>query len=196
MTSRRQFLQIGLGAAAAVPVAGLSAAQQPAAFAPLPLFKVVYDLRFPSSVAFARRAAAQGLATHATQGDITSFWYHELYHRWADSPVAIAGLTGYGALFCLERLAWDQRLRVVLRAEHAPAGRRVAHGFAGPAEVLPAACSAVADDDWAARMAEIVAACPTGRGVGAEADVRVTSTGAMAESETLYSWVIAAPLRG
>jgi hypothetical protein len=109
--------------------------------------------------------------------------------------VAIAGLTGYGALFCLERLAWDQRLRVVFRAEHAPSGRRVAHGFAGPAEVLPAACSVVAGDDWAARMADIVAACPSGRGVGAEADVRATSAGGMAESETLYSWVIAAPVR-
>lgn len=193
VTSRREFLQIGLGTAAVAPLGGIAnASSAPLQAPPLSLYKVVYDARFPSSVAFARRAAAQhGVAVHATHGDITSFWYHDLYYRWAEAPVAIAGLTGYGALFCLERLAWDQRLRVVFRAEHVPAGYSAAtHGFAGTADFLSAACAAVADGEWPASMADLVTRCPGGRGVGAEADVRVMGRRPMAESETLYSWVI------
>jgi hypothetical protein len=195
MTSRRQFLKIGLGAAAAVPVADFAVGATQSTGATLPLYKAVYDVRFPSSIAFARRAAAHGIATHATLGDITSFWYHDLYHRWAAAPVAIAGLTGYGALFCLERLAWDQRLRVVFRAEHVPAGRTVTHGFAGPEEIVSEACAAVARGEWPEGMADIVASCP-GRGAQRDADVRATSLAPMTESETLYSWVIGPAVRG
>ena len=83
---------------------------------------MVYDTRFPASVAFARRAAARGFALHAIAGDMTRFWYDDLYHRWRAGPAAIAGLTAHGALFCLERLAWEQRMRVVHRREHAPGG--------------------------------------------------------------------------
>ena len=53
-------------------------------------------------------------------GDMTRFWYDDLYHRWRQAPVAIAGLTAHGALFCLERLAWEKRMRVVYRREHSP----------------------------------------------------------------------------
>jgi len=124
MTDRRQFLTLGLAASAlplALPRALSAAAPTPAAAAieSLPVYKVLYDIRFPASVAFARRAAARGIAVHAMEGDMTQFWYDDLYHRWRQGPAAIAGLTAYGALFCLERLAWDQRMRVVHRAEHA-----------------------------------------------------------------------------
>ncbi len=125
MTSRRQFLKAGL-AASALQIAAradIGAAEPPAAT--VSLYKVLYDTRFPASVAFARRAAARGLAVHAMAGDMTRFWYDDLYHRWRQGPAAIAGLTGEGALFCLERLAWEQRMRVVYRGEHAAGGRRV-----------------------------------------------------------------------
>ena len=49
---------------------------------------------------------------------MTRLWFDDIYHRWKESPVAIAGLTAQGQLFCFERLAWDQGLRVVFRAEH------------------------------------------------------------------------------
>ena len=82
----------------------------------LPLYKVVYDVRFPQSVSFAQRAQQLGVATHAIEGDMTSFWYDDLYHRWRQDPVAIAGLTAHGPMFCFEQLAMDQRMRVVFRA--------------------------------------------------------------------------------
>ena len=121
MTSRRQFLKAGLAASALLPAAGRAdfivadELGQGAA-----IYKVLYDTRFAASVAFAHRAAARGLAVHAMAGDMTRFWYDDLYHRWQQGPAAIAGLTTHGPLFCLERLAWEQRMRVVYRDEHAP----------------------------------------------------------------------------
>ena len=137
MTSRREFLKVGL-AASALPVAARAAFAADPSAATVPLYKVLYDTRFAASVAFARRAAARGLVVHAMAGDMTRFWYDDLYHRWQKGPAAIAGLTAHGALFCLERLAWDQRMRVVFRGEHSLAADScVAHRFDGPATLLP-----------------------------------------------------------
>ena len=121
MTSRREVLQVGLAASVMLPLGARarSVAVGAARVETVTLYKVLYDTRFAASVAFARRAAASGVAVHAMTGDMTRFWYDDLYHRWRQGPAAIAGLTAYGALFCLERLAWDQRMRVVYRGEHA-----------------------------------------------------------------------------
>jgi hypothetical protein len=193
MTSRRQFLKAGLAASALqlAARADVGAAEPPAAT--VSLYKVLYDTRFPASVAFARRAAARGLAVHAMAGDMTRFWYDDLYHRWRQGPAAIAGLTGQGALFCLERLAWEQRMRVVYRGEHVPAaGGCVAHRFEGPAQLLPAAAAATADAEWAAALADVVVECPRDR---AQRGVALSSTASAAapsaSSEALFSWVIA-----
>jgi hypothetical protein len=117
-------LKAGLAASALLPFgtrADLTAGEgERGLAATASLYKVLYDTRFAASVEFARRAAACGLAVHAMAGDMTSFWYDDLYHRWLQGPAAIAGLTAHGALFCLERLAWEQRMRVVHRVEHAP----------------------------------------------------------------------------
>lgn len=124
MTSRRDLLKAGLAASALLPFAtraDLTAVDGARGFTgTASLYKVLYDTRFAASVELARRAAARGLAVHAMAGDMTSFWYDDLYHRWRQGPAAIAGLTAQGALFCLERLAWEQRMRVVHRVEHAP----------------------------------------------------------------------------
>ena len=105
MTSRREFLKVGLTASALLPVgARASFVGVETRASVVPLYKVLYDSRFAASVAFARRAAARGIAVHAMTGDMTPFWYDDLYHRWRKEPVAIAGLTAHGALFCLERL--------------------------------------------------------------------------------------------
>jgi len=132
MTSRREFLKAGLAASALLPAAAradfIVAGDLSRGAA---ICKVLYDTRFAASVAFARRAAARGLAVHAMAGDMTRFWYDDLYHRWRQGPAAIAGLTTHGPLFCLERLAWEQRMRVVYRSEHTPTA-----GVAPPSEPL------------------------------------------------------------
>lgn len=192
MTSRREFLKAGL-AASAWPIAARAdiAAPQPAVAA-ISIYKVLYDTRFPASVEFARRAAGRGLAVHAMAGDMTRFWYDDLYHRWRKEPAAIAGLTAEGALFCLERLAWELGMRVVYRGEHTPgAGACVAHRFEGPAQWLPAAAAATTDAAWAAALADVVVECPRGRVQRHAAHSLTARAAAAPSSEVLFSWVIA-----
>jgi hypothetical protein len=190
MTSRREFLQAGLVASAFPALASAKLAADDLALPTVELYKVLYDTRFPASVAFARRAAARGLAVQAIRGDMTSFWYDDLYHRWRQSPAAIAGLTAHGALFCLERLAWEQRMRVVYRGMHiAAADGCVAHRFEGPPPLLSLAADSIAQPAWAAALADVVAACPLG---GGQRDARaVTAAAKPLSGEELFSWVIA-----
>jgi hypothetical protein len=116
MASRREFIQAGL-AASLLPVVG-SAAE--ASNPPVPFYKVIVDERFPSSAAYGEEWRARGAAVHAIRGDITDLWFLDLDLRWKNQgPVAIAGLTAHGPLFCLERLAWDHGMRVVSRIEQA-----------------------------------------------------------------------------
>src|SRR5688572_19747703 len=114
--SRREFLQIGI-TAAAWPIVARAAEARPST----PLLGVVYDTRFAESVAFARRSAALGLQAHAIEGDMTRLWFDEIYHRWQQRPTALAGLTAHGPMFCFAELARDVMMRVVHRAEHRPA---------------------------------------------------------------------------
>ncbi|HEX6997932.1 MAG TPA: hypothetical protein VF322_07285 [Gammaproteobacteria bacterium] len=193
MTNRRTFLQIGL-AASAWPIASRAARTAGVGAGPdtVPLYKVVYDTRFPESVAFARRAEALGVATAAIDGDMTRLWYDDLCHRWRAGPAAIAGLTAHGALFCLERLAWDQRMRVVFRAEHRSGDACVAHDLTGPAEMLPPRGRLeAAGAAWAERMADVVARCPSGRAEIVRAAAATPGATLPAAADALYSWVIA-----
>jgi hypothetical protein len=187
VTSRREFLQAGL-IASALPIA--ARADLDADELSVPLYKVVYDVRFPASVGFARRVSQRGLAVHAIAGDMTSLWYDDLYRRWQRSPAAIAGLTAHGALFCLERLAWDQRMRVVYRGEHALAAGCVAHRFEASTALLSSAVRAAAEASWEEALADVVASCPPGRATH-RAGATITNALTLPTKEALYSWVIA-----
>ena len=120
MANRREFIQAGL-VASIMPV--LTTAQEilPAGSA-LPLYKVIFDHRFQASREFGGEMEKLGAKVHGIHGDITDLWFHDLYHRWKESPAPIAGMTAHGPLFCLERLAWDRGMRVLSRTEHPPAG--------------------------------------------------------------------------
>lgn len=199
MTNRRQFLKTGiaagvwpLAAGAAHPGGGDGRASA------VPLYRVVYDRRFAEGVAFARRAASLGLPLRAIEGDMTRFWYEDLYHAWRRGPVAIAGLTAHGPLFCLEQLARDQRMRVVFRAEHRPADDGVEHTLNGPLTMLRRSLPVTeAGSGWSECMAEVISACPGTRTETASARLRgggSVSAGdgsVSAGRASLFSWVIA-----
>ena len=103
MTSRRELLQIGLTGSLLFLLAPLGRRSSTGAR----LSKVIFDERFPASVAFAHELSQHGIPVHAITGDVTALWYHDLYHRWRDGDVHLAGMTTKDSLFCLETLARD-----------------------------------------------------------------------------------------
>jgi hypothetical protein len=195
MINRREVLQIGIAAAVWPPAAQVAQASNVAVRtgSPMPLYKVVYDVRFPPSRAFAARAMQLGVAAHAIDGDMTRFWYDDVYHRWKQGAVALAGLTAHGPMFCFEQLAMAERMRVVFRAEHrlAPAGG-IDHDFFGPVGMLGDARRMIGRSDWGAGMADLVTRCAGGRTEIACAAGRAAPNVAVGiDGESLYSWVIA-----
>jgi len=118
MASRREFIQAGFAATVLPMVVSAREVSRQPLFQAQSFYKVVFDQRFPASVAFARELNQLGAPIHAIDGDITDLWFHELHAVWKKQPVGIAGMTAHGPLFCLERLGWDYGMRVVFRAEH------------------------------------------------------------------------------
>jgi hypothetical protein len=135
---------------------------------------------------------------HSIRGDITDLWFHDLDARWKQSPAAIAGLTAQGALFCLERLAWDHGMRVVFRGDHRylPDGS-IEHALTGPESVVRQAAGLRDEGDgWSARIATLVARFPEDRPVPAKMTIHARAAApASAATEELISWVIA-PVAG
>jgi hypothetical protein len=198
MTTRREFIEMGV-LVSAVPLAAGSLASAATA-APvegtLP-YKIIFDERFVESVAFGREAQRRGARVHSIAGDITSLWFNELDAQWKAQPITLAGLTAQGPLFCLEMLARDQGMRVVYRAEHVCSGSATTHSVQGPQHVLNRLGDlAAAGANWPARIASVATQCPHEWGKMAS----VTTSGAshfaiQGVPETLVSWVIA-PIDG
>jgi len=116
MIDRRTFVQYGVtGLVVTLAAGGFKLSTSGTATeAHLALF----DRRFAAARKFARTTRAQGISTRAITGDVTWVWFNELHPLWKQRPVAIAGLTTYAPLFCLERLAWDHGMRVIQRDQH------------------------------------------------------------------------------
>jgi hypothetical protein len=124
MVSRRSILQVAVAATSLPILTSLAWQQTPsegeaaAALDHRSLYKVLVDERFAPARAFGQEAVWRGETVHTFNGDVTDVWYHDLYHRWKIGRAAIAGLTTYSALFCLQELARDARMRVIHRVEH------------------------------------------------------------------------------
>ena len=161
--NRREILQGGIAATTLSIVGGAgwtpSSVSGDARPQPLRIYKVIFDQRVAEAREFGREMLQLGLAVQPIDGDMTNLWYDDLYPRWRQSPVAIAGLTAHGPLFCLERLAWDFGMRVVLRTDH----RRAAKGsfgraLTGQVSLLQAAAGAgLADDEPDALVSWVIA---------------------------------------
>ena len=126
MTTRRDFLQLALTAPllpASLRLPVLNSRSDSPAHAPIDaLYTVLCDERFAESVAFAEDMSKRGTPVTRFRGDITEFWYGNLSVRWKAAPVAIAGVTTHGPLFCLEHWGWDHGLRVAHRQDLPVAG--------------------------------------------------------------------------
>jgi hypothetical protein len=200
MASRREFLQMGV-AALALPISARagqkrSVAKTPA-IAALPLYKVIYDERHASSRAFADEATRLGASVQAIRGDITDFWFRDLDARWKKDPVAIAGLTEHGPLFCLEQISWEHGMRVIYRADHHyRRDGHMEHELSGSESMLRQAVElSSSGPDWSARAASLLTRCPTDRAQASKLMVVTPTPRIAGDPEHLVSWVIA-PVAG
>jgi len=192
---RREFLQAGI---AAIPLIGVGlpsssfAAERPS----LPIYKTIFDERFPSSVAFAGEMRRLGSPVHAIRADVTQVWFNDLYYRWRESPIAIAGMTTNRSLFCLDEFARDSGLRVVYHSDHRfLADGTVQHEVFGPDGVEQAARLKDSGAHWGAEAANLIAsflnASRAGfRPIRKSADPLISAN----DPQPLVSWVIA-PVR-
>jgi len=171
------------GAAAALaclPAAGQITPVVPAVAPNLRLYKFIYDHRYPVARAFG--AAANGMRTVAIDGDITALWSRDLRAQWSAGAGAIAGMTTARSLFCLEQLAKDYWMRVVIRAEHAVEAHEAAHWVTASAPMIARMKSVLTAENWPARMPTALQACQDADGAP-----RVTC---VIESKGSYGWAV------
>lgn len=195
MSTRREFIQIGIAATTVVATHRLPAADRASMRASVPqetFYKVVYDADFPAAVAFADEAHRRGASTHGIRGDVTDLWYRDLSRQWAHAPMPIAGMTTYQSMFVLAQMARDVRMRLVYQATHRPAtGGAVEHHCYGPTAFLNRHRLPGGDEVWARAAASTIMewqAEPMELG-------SATTIGAACErsvdTQTLLSWIIA-----
>jgi hypothetical protein len=183
-------------AALALPISAHGSVSSPSSLSgaepSIGLYKMIFDERFPSSRAFAEEGKRLGIPVHPIKGDMTELWYHDLYVRWKQGPAAIAGMTAHGAVFCLEKLAWDQRMRVVFRADHRflPDGS-VEHALSGPNPMLRQAARFGTETDWAEKMAGLVTRCPASRWQSSFTNLIGPAAKHGDDPQHLISWLIA-----
>lgn len=197
VANRREFLHLGV-AALSLPIAAragvsrelFASSDEPEA-QPLPLYEVYFDERFAACTAFAEEIKRRGLVTQGIRGDITDIWFKDLYYQWKQGPAAIAGMTAPGAIFCLEMLARDARMRVALRVDHRIEGQ-MEHEYSGPEKLLMRVQdSAASAQQWPVSMAELVAQFPAERGAATAARFTSQAYGSGENTEHLVTWVIA-----
>ena len=159
-------------------------------------YKVIFDHRYRDSIAFAEAAGKLGVTTEGIRGDITDLWYHDLYHEWKKGPAPIMGMTDDASLFCLQILAQDQGMRVVLRVDHNfLSSSEVEHVITGM-NGIPEAAANLCDDGpaWNVRMSDVIMQCPGNR--SRTNPTRLVSRLVRQDEtqERLVTWVIA-PVR-
>jgi hypothetical protein len=112
---RRNALKIGATTLAAALVRGPAFGENPSRSG---YERAVFDERFEPCRVFGAEFARAGVPTSAIRGDVAKLWYEDLRVALSKRRAPIAGLTNRTGLFCLEELARDVGMRVVLRVDH------------------------------------------------------------------------------
>jgi hypothetical protein len=166
--NRRKFCLASVAATISGAAAGQTASLTPSAPARgvstpgIPLYRFIYDRRFSAGLAFGAAAErARSIAgTTAIDGDITALWSRDLRLRRPHEDSAIAGMTTARTLFCLEQLARDLWMRVVIRADHATSGgSEIVHRLSGSQAMVARFTPLLAAADWPAKMPAALASC-------------------------------------
>ena len=196
--NRRDFVFSGAAAASAAALGSLAMpgfGAKATESGVIPLYKLVFDSRHEASRAFGAAAELSGTAVAAFGGDVSALWMHDLGPHWArgSAPLAVAGMTTARALVCLEQLARDYWLRVVVRAEHVPApSGGVDHLLTAHSGALAPTCNALRDDAWPARLAARLVTCPARPADAPVGRASISAPNARTIETPLVSWIISA----
>jgi hypothetical protein len=202
--NRRKFCLTSVAAAISGAAAGLAclpACGQPpvtpaASMPSVRVYKFIYDRRYSAAQAFGNAAmdARSTAGIVAIGGDITALWASDLRLQWSARGGAVAGMITARTLFCLEQLAKDYWMRLVMRAEHGiTEGHDFAHRLTASETMIPPMRSALIATDWPRKMPAALATCQEADGapqmtrvMGSTCDDRWAMT-----DEKLVSFVIA-----
>lgn len=187
---RRSVLKAGL-ATSLLPLLGIGGVARALDLqSSIQLKAILSDRRFPMSSAFGARAAAMGIPHLATNGDITTIWLKHLDPLWREGKASVMGLTTQDQLFCLERLAWDRGMKVIMRVEHQEMGLgEITHTIDAPALLTAQSALALQRGDlWPSELATLMGSCSPSQCIGHRSNREVISKGRLGEH--LVSWVI------
>lgn len=196
MVDRRSVMKIGAatvaGALVNLPVLGRNVAR---AWGHSAFQRAVFDERFAECRAFAAELHSAGISTSAIRGDVAKLWYDDLRMRLSENRLPVAGLTDRAALFCLEELARDVRMRVIFRADHVmdrtwDQNGHVEHVAVGPASLVAVARNLAPEPGFGRAMAQLFSRFEISGPYGAAAQKR-TGPFSPENKTSLVSWVIA-----
>jgi hypothetical protein len=119
MVNRRSVLKVAAssvaGALVNIPGFGENAEREPTSAS---FQRAVFDERFAECRGFAAELRGTGLFSSAIRGDVAGLWYYDLRPQLNSHRAPFTGLTDRAALFCLEELARDVNMRVIVRVDH------------------------------------------------------------------------------
>jgi hypothetical protein len=191
MIGRRGFLQLGPAALASTLVLDWNKAL--GAVAPngsSTIKRGIVDQRFAISAAFGRTLADQGIRTTDVRDDVARLWYDDLRTELRTTQAPFAGLTDRSTLFCLEELARDVGMRVVVRVDHLiDTDGRVQHDVTGSPDFFAAAQLQHADESLG-QLAGLLVTQDSSQAPQAAAQKK-TGPGAPEHITALVTWVIA-----
>ncbi|MNF76181.1 hypothetical protein D3C85_782580 [compost metagenome] len=188
--NRRSVLKAGL-ASSLLPLIGFNGIAK--AFdleTKVKLKAIVSDARFSASNSFGSHAKVLGVPLLVSSGDITKLWLKHLDPLWREGTASVMGLTTQEQLFCLERLAWDRGMKVLLRIEHnAAVEGRIAHSIVAPPSLIEKTTLAVQNEKfWPTDLAALLTSCTSSQLSGSCFSRQVLSKGIL--DEQLVTWVI------
>lgn len=185
--NRRKFLELG-AIVSTLPLFHFSTFASPTSARKGAL---VLDSRFAGLAGLTDYARTKSMPVHAITGDITQFWYEQLHGRWHEQTGVLGGITGYGAMFCLEQLARDHGKRLIYQGEHRQVSdSHIEHYLQGPSAMLQSVENLETSKNW---MLEIVQMIEQSPHVEPRSERRfgMHSSQLNALNEPIYSWLFA-----
>ena len=192
MIGRRQFLQFGPATLSGALVINWNhALAAMGSFEAHVLARGIYDPQSSAGQEFADTLASHGMRTTSADREIGALWYSDLRDQLRRSPAPFAGLTDRPTLFCLEELARDVGMRVVMRIDHQiDRSGLVTHEPIGPA-IVTDTVRKLSNTDSFGRLAALLAMHPQVQYSHSQTAQKRTGADAPTHTNSLVTWVIA-----